>query len=132
MLVGCLPCEARPGWVLLVFDCLEPRWFGWESLRSVVVSHKFELSFQLIHVVDHFDWWWPVWEEFCQALIAEDCVSVFVFNNLGEGYVPELGLFTSPSAEYCAVRDGDDCFVGIVDVDFVFVENHSVVCIDKL
>ncbi len=132
MLVGCLPCEARPGWVLFVFDCLEPRWFGWESCSSMVVSHEFGLSFQLVHVVDCFDWWWLVWEEFCWASIAEDCVGVFIFNNLSEGYAAELGLFTLPPAEYCAAREGDDCFVGVVDVDFVFVKNCNVVCVDKL
>ena len=56
----------------------------------------------------------------------------FIFYNLGEGYVPELGLFTSPPAEYCAARDGDDCFDGVVDVDFVFVKNRNLVCIDEL
>ncbi len=78
MLVGRLPCEARPGWVLFVFDYLEPPWSGWESSCSVVVSHKFGLSFQLVHIVDRFDWWWPIWEEICWALIAEDCVAVFI------------------------------------------------------
>ncbi len=77
----------------------------------MVVLHKFRLSFQLVHVVDRFNWWWPVWEVFCQASIAEDCVGVFIFNNLGEGYAPELGLFTLPTAEYCVARDGDDCFL---------------------
>jgi hypothetical protein len=56
----------------------------------------------------------------------------FHLNNLGEGYVPELGLFTLPPAEYCTARNGDDCFVGVVGVDFVFVKNHNVVCIDEL
>jgi hypothetical protein len=65
-------------------------------------------------------------------LISEDCVGVFIFNNLDEGYMPELGLFTLPPAEYCAARDSDDCFVGAVDVDFVFVKNCNVVCVDEL
>ncbi len=98
----------------------------------MVVSHEFGLSFQLVHIVDRFDWWWPVREKFCRALIAEDCVGVFIFNNLGEGYTLELGLFTLPPTEYCAARDGDDCFVGVVDIDFVFVKNRNLVCIDEL
>jgi hypothetical protein len=35
--------HVRPGQdgYCLCFDCLEPRWFGWESCCRVVVSHKF-------------------------------------------------------------------------------------------
>ena len=34
--------------------------------------------------------------------------------------------------EDCAARDDNCCFVGIVDVDFVFVKDCNVVCVDEL
>ena len=78
MLVDCLPCEARPRCVLLVFDGLEPRRFGWETCRRVGVSHKFGLCFWLIHVVDCFVGRWSVRKKFSRASIAEDCVGDIV------------------------------------------------------
>ncbi len=40
-------------------------------------------------------------------------------------------MFASPSSENRAPRDDKCCFVGVVDVDFVLVENRNVVGVCK-
>ena len=41
-------------------------------------------------------------------------------------------MFALPSSENCTSRDYNCCFVGVVDVDFVFVENRNVVGVSEL
>ncbi len=41
-------------------------------------------------------------------------------------------MLASLSSEDCTTRDNDFCFVGIVDVDFVLVEDRNVVWVREL
>ena len=54
MPVDRLLCEARPRCVVLVFDCLEPRWFCWETHCHMVILYKCRLCFELLHALDGF------------------------------------------------------------------------------
>ena len=64
-------------------------------------------------------------------MVAEDCVSVGVEDVFYKGSSPYVCLFALPSSENLARRDDNYCFVGIVDVDFVLVENRNVVGVCK-
>ena len=82
--------------------------------------------------MDCFVGWWSVGNKFRRASVAEDCVSVGVEDVFYEGSSPYICLFALPSSENLAPRDNNCCFVGVVDVDFIFVKNRNVVGIGEL
>ena len=54
----------------------------------MVVSHKFGLCFELVHIVGGLALWWSVRKKICRALVTEDCVSVVVLDVFDERDLP--------------------------------------------
>ena len=54
----------------------------------MVISYKFGLCFELVHIVDGFVGWRSIGKKLCWALVSEDCVGVVVKDFFDEGGLP--------------------------------------------
>jgi len=97
-----------------------------------MVAHKFWLGFQFVDVVNRFRWWWALFEELRRGAVAQHCVCVVVDNLGNERDPPQVGVWASPAAKYCSTCDCHLCFVGVIYVELIFVEDGDIVGVGEL
>ena len=125
---GC--CETWPGRVVVVLYCFQPRWFGWETGRCVVVSHQLWLFFDFVHVqrVRHGR---GGLEYLLRRLRCGQRLCVCVGHGLGERNSPNSCLCISPPFENRGSGDLYCRVVKVVDVDFFSVKYGCVATLRK-